>query len=125
MSSTLARPETVEGTSTRCRTGAVSSARRWEDRAQVPDRPDFSKITEEQLGNFARNSRRIAIETYHDVVWHHSHVVIDPDGIVHTFCVYSPPSQDRIREHAAAFGSHQIDSISEIAGDVDPDEIVV
>jgi hypothetical protein len=86
---------------------------------------NFSKITEAQLGAFARNSKKIAIETYHDVVWHHSHVVIDPTGVVHTFCIYSAPSEERIREHAAAFGGHQIDSISEIAGDVDPDEIVV
>lgn len=86
---------------------------------------NFSKITEEQLGEFARNSKRIAIETYHDIVWHHSHVVIDPNGIVHTFCVYSAPTEERIREHAAAFGGHTIDSISEIADDVDPDEIVV
>ena len=68
---------------------------------------------------------RLAIERYHDVVWHHSHVVIDPDGVVHTFCVYSAPSEERIREHGAAFGGHQIDSISLIAGDVDPDEIAV
>jgi hypothetical protein len=86
---------------------------------------NFSKITEEQLGEFARNSKRMAIEKFHDVVWHHSHVVIDPDGVVHTFCIYSAPDESRIREHAAAFGGHQIDSISEIAGDVDPDEIAV
>jgi uncharacterized protein DUF4242 len=86
---------------------------------------NFSKITEDELGEFAKNSKRMAIERFNDVVWHHSHVVIDPDGIVHTFCVYSAPDESRIREHAAAFGGHQIDSISIIAGDVDPEEIVV
>jgi hypothetical protein len=86
---------------------------------------NFSKITEDELGEFAKNSKRIAIERFNDVVWHHSHVVIDPDGIVHTFCVYSAPDESRLREHAAAFGGHRIDSISIIAGDVDPDEIVV
>jgi hypothetical protein len=106
-------------------TVAVSSARRYVTVPKYLIDRNFSKITEEQLGDFARNSKRIAIETYHDVVWHHSHVVIDPDGVVHTFCIYSAPSEERIREHAAAFGGHQIDSISEIAGDVDPDEIVV
>ena len=54
---------------------------------------NFSKITEEQLGEFARNSKRLAIERFHDVIWHHSHVVIDPDGVVHTFCVYSAPTR--------------------------------
>lgn len=86
---------------------------------------NFSKITEDELGEFARNSKRIAIERFHDVIWHHSHVVIDPDGVVHTFCVYSAPTEARIREHAEAFGGHRIDSISEIAGDVDPDEIAI
>jgi hypothetical protein len=86
---------------------------------------NFSKITEDELGEFARNSKRMAIERFHDVVWHHSHVVIDPDGIVHTFCVDSAPDESRLRAHAAAFGGHRIDSISVIAGDVDPDEIVL
>jgi hypothetical protein len=51
--------------------------------------------------------------------------VIDPDGVVHTFCIYSAPDEARLRAHAAAFGGHQIDSIAIIAGDVDPDEIAV
>jgi hypothetical protein len=86
---------------------------------------NFSKITEDELGEFAKNSKRMAIERFHDVVWHHSHVVVDPDGVVHTFCIYSAPDESRLRAHAAAFGGHQIDSIAIIAGDVDPDEIVV
>jgi uncharacterized protein DUF4242 len=86
---------------------------------------NFSKITEDELGEFAKNSKRLAIEQFNDVIWHHSHVVIDPDGIVHTFCIYSAPNESRIREHGAAFGGHQIDSISVIAGDVDPEEIAV
>ena len=86
---------------------------------------NFSKITEEQLGEFAKNSKRLAQETYTDVVWHHSHVVIDPEGVVHTFCVYSAPDESRIRAHGQAFGGHQIDSISVIAGEVDPAEIVI
>jgi hypothetical protein len=86
---------------------------------------NFSTITEEELGEFAKNSKRLARETYTDVVWHHSHVVIDPNGVVHTFCVYSAPSESRIREHAQAFGGHQIDSIAVIAGEVDPADVVV
>jgi hypothetical protein len=86
---------------------------------------NFSKITEDELGEFAKNSKRLAIERFHDVIWHHSHVVIDPDGVVHTFCVYSAPDESRIREHAAAFGGHSIDWISVIADEVDPEEIAV
>ncbi len=76
--------------------------------AQVPDRQEF---LEDHRGTSSessrRNSKRLAIERFHDVIWHHSHVVIDPDGVVHTFCVYSAPTESRIREHAAAFGGHQ------------------
>ena len=86
---------------------------------------NYSKITEDELAGLARDSKRIARERFHDVIWHHSHVVIDPDGVVHTFCVYSAPDESRIRQHGAAFGGHQIDSISIIAGDVDPEEITV
>jgi len=39
--------------------------------------------------------------------------------------VYSAPDESRIREHGQAFGGHQIDSISVIAGEVDPAEILV
>ena len=86
---------------------------------------NFSKITEDELAGFARDSKRIARERFHDVTWHHSHVVIDPDGVVHTFCIYSAPDEARIRGHAAAFGGHSIDRISVIADDVDPEEIAV
>lgn len=86
---------------------------------------NFSKITEDELAGFARDSKRIARERFHDVIWHHSHVVIDPDGVVHTFCIYSAPDEARIREHAVAFGGHSIDWISVIADEVDPDEIAV
>jgi Protein of unknown function (DUF4242) len=86
---------------------------------------NFSKITEDELAGFARDSKRIARERFHDVTWHHSHVVINPDGVVHTFCIYSAPDEARIREHAVAFGGHSIDWISVIADEVDPDEIAV
>jgi hypothetical protein len=101
------------------------SPRRWFPVPKFLIDRNFSKITEEELGEFARNSKRLAIERFHDVTWHHSHVVIDPDGVVHTFCVYSAPDESRIREHAAAFGGHSIDWISVIADEVDPEEIAV
>lgn len=63
----------------------------------------------------------MAIECFHDVVWHHSYVVIDPDGVVHTFCIYSAPDEARLRAHAAAFGGHHrrmeaLQGVSDILG---------
>jgi uncharacterized protein DUF4242 len=86
---------------------------------------NFDRVTDDELGQLALSSKRIAIAQFPDIVWHHSHVVVDGKGVVRTFCVYSAPTEDMVREHAAAFGGHKIDDISEIAGDVDPEELVV
>lgn len=86
---------------------------------------NFDRVSDDELGELALSSKRIAIAQFPDIVWHHSHVVVNPEGVVRTFCVYSAPNEDLVREHATAFGGHIIDDISEIAGDVDPDELVV
>ena len=49
-----------------------------------------------------------------------SHVAVDDRGVVRTFCVYSAPDEEAIREHAVVLGKHTIDAIHEIAGDVTP-----
>ena len=37
-----------------------------------------------------------------------------------TYCVYAAPDETILREHASALGSHVVDEIQEIAGDVSP-----
>ena len=54
------------------------------------------------------------------IVWEHSHVTVDDAGTVRTFCIYSAPNRDVLHEHATALGSHVVDEIQEIAGDVSP-----
>jgi hypothetical protein len=54
------------------------------------------------------------------VVWEHSHTVMDEDGQLKSFCVYSSPNIDLIREHAKLLGGHSINHIYEIGGDVSP-----
>ena len=39
-------------------------------------------------------------EQFSPVVWEHSHTVMDEDGQLKSFCVYSSPNTDLIREHA-------------------------
>jgi hypothetical protein len=46
--------------------------------------------------------------------------VVDDDGRVRTYCVYSAPSEEVVRQHSKLLGSHQIDALEEIAGDVTP-----
>jgi hypothetical protein len=67
-------------------------------------------------------TRSKAIGHYHfpEIVWEHSHVVIDDDGTPKSFCVYDAPSEEMVRDHASKLGDHQIAKIYEIAGDVAP-----
>jgi len=61
-------------------------------------------------------------EQFSRVVWEHSHTVMDEDGRLKSFCVYSSPSTDLIREHASLLGDHSIRQIYEIGGDISPDD---
>lgn len=67
-----------------------------------------------------RRSRVLTEEQFPQIVWEHSHVTVDDEGAVRTFCVYEAPSEETVREHAALLGQHAVDSIHEIAGDVTP-----
>ena len=51
-----------------------------------------------------RRSKRVAIEQFPDVTWHHSHVIVDDAGNVKTYCVYEATSEEILRQHATAFG---------------------
>jgi len=65
-------------------------------------------------------SRSIVDHELTEIVWEHSHVVVDDDGRVRTFCVYSAPNEDTVLEHSTRLGQHKVDSIDEIVGDVTP-----
>ncbi len=66
---------------------------------------------------------RTLIETkFKDIVWEHSHVVVDSEGKVKTYCVYQAPSEEAVREHSIALGNHEVDTLYEIAGDVTPED---
>ena len=73
------------------------------------------------MQNVGRRSKAIAAEQFPErIVWEHSHVVLDSDGNVKSFCVYDAPDEDTIRRHAAMLGNHVVDRIYEIGGDVTP-----
>lgn len=77
-------------------------------------------VKEEAMGSVGRRSRQLAEDHYPGIVWEHSHVAVDETGHVMTFCVYTAPNQDVIRQHADELGDHDIVSVHEIAGDVTP-----
>jgi hypothetical protein len=69
-------------------------------------------------------TRSKALKHYHypDIVWEHSHVVLAADGTPKSFCIYSAPNEELVREHAERLGDHVVGVIYEIAGDVTPDD---
>ena len=68
-----------------------------------------------------RRSKQIAAEEFPgQIIWEHSHVVVDSDGNVKSFCVYDAPDEEIVRRHAEALGNHVIEHIYEIGGDVTP-----
>lgn len=77
-------------------------------------------VGQEQMDAVGRRSRAIAEERYPEIVWEHSHVAIEDDGRVKTFCLYAAPSEDVIRSHAQELGQHEILRVAEIVGDVTP-----
>lgn len=77
-------------------------------------------VTEDEMPNVGRRSRRIAGEQFPEIVWEHSHVVTDSDGTLKSFCVYEAPDEATIRRHAELLGDHVVDHVYEIGGDVTP-----
>jgi hypothetical protein len=79
-------------------------------------------VEEEEVPVVATRSKRIAQDDYPQIVWEHSHVVIDADGTPKSFCVYDAPNEEMVREHAEQLGDHSVDRVYEVAGDVTPDD---
>lgn len=79
-------------------------------------------VNMDELTAVATRSKAIALERFPEILWEHSHVVLDDEGTPKSFCIYSAPDEGMIREHARLFGEHHVDAIYEIAGDVTPDD---
>ena len=77
-------------------------------------------VDESQMPAVSRRSREIIEDELPQITWEHSHVVVEPDGNVLTYCVYDAPSEEVVREHSKRLGRHHVDALHEIAGDVTP-----
>jgi len=77
-------------------------------------------VGETEMPAVGRRSREIVENDLTQIIWEHSHVVVDDEGLVRTFCVYAAPNEDIVREHSTRLGQHRIDSLDEIVGDVTP-----
>ncbi|TML75464.1 MAG: DUF4242 domain-containing protein [Actinobacteria bacterium] len=78
------------------------------------------EVGEEQMPPIGRRSRELTEGEFPEINWEHSHVVVDDEGLVHTYCVYEAPNSEIVREHSTRLGKHTIDELHEIAGDVSP-----
>ena len=78
------------------------------------------EVGEAQMPPVARRSRELTEVDFPEITWEHSHIVVDDEGLVHSYCVYEAPSEEIVREHGTTLGKHTIDALHEIAGDVTP-----
>jgi ligand-binding SRPBCC domain-containing protein len=77
-------------------------------------------VTSDQMPVVGRRSREAVEQQFPQITWEHSHVVVDDDGTVRTYCVYEAPHEEMVRQHGKMLGQHTIDGLHEIAGDVTP-----
>ena len=63
-------------------------------------------VDEADVPAVAARSKRLVVEEYPDIVWEHSHVVLDDDGTPKSFCVYDAPTETMVRAHADQLGDH-------------------
>jgi hypothetical protein len=86
---------------------------------------DFGQVGEDEMQEVAIRSKATGLEHFPDITWEHSHVCSDDSGAVRSFCVYTAPNPERLREHADRLGGHVVTQIYEIVGDISPDEVVI
>jgi hypothetical protein len=79
-------------------------------------------VSEEEMPEVGRRSNEVIEGGYPQIVWEHSHVVVNDEGKVMTYCVYEAPDEETVRNHAVDLGQHTVDSLHEIAGDVSPSD---
>jgi len=77
-------------------------------------------VAEDAMPEVGRRSNEVIEDGYPQIVWEHSHVVVDEDGTVWTYCVYEAPTEEMVRDHSKDLGRHTLEAVREIAGDVTP-----
>jgi hypothetical protein len=84
----------------------------------------WDSMQEEEMAAKGALSKHVLIENtqFSPVTWEHSHVVMDEEGQLKSFCIYSSPNAGLIREHADLVGDHTIKGIYEIGGDISPED---
>jgi hypothetical protein len=79
-------------------------------------------VGQDEMEAVGKKSRRLIEESFPEITWHHTHVVVGDEAKVRTYCVYEAPTAEDVRNHSVALGLHDIAYIGEIAGDVTPED---
>jgi hypothetical protein len=79
-------------------------------------------VEEQEMPEVGRRSRQLIEGEFTDITWEHSHVIVDDEGQVSTYCVYAAPNEELVRQHSADLGRHTLESVHEIAADVTPSD---
>ena len=61
------------------------------------------EVDQAAMPDVGRRSIAIAKEEFPEIIWEHSHVIVDA-GIVRQFCVYGAPDAETLRGTASASG---------------------
>ena len=77
-------------------------------------------VQESEMPAVGRRSRELVDNDFPEITWEHSHVVVDDDGYVTTYCIYEGPNEEMVREHSQRLGQHELEGLHEIVGDVSP-----
>jgi hypothetical protein len=80
----------------------------------------WDDLDDQAMDEAATRSKRIAEQRFPEIRWEHSHVVMDAEGTIKSFCVYDAPDAGVIFKHADELGQHYVDRVYEIAGDISP-----
>jgi hypothetical protein len=83
---------------------------------------NWGNVDEATMAVNGRRSREIREAEFPEIVWEHSHVVVDPDGNVVSFCVYKADGMDVLMKHSRQLGDHFVDEVHEISGDIGPED---
>jgi hypothetical protein len=86
---------------------------------------DFGRISEDEMLEVAARLKATGAEHFPDIVWEGTNVCAGDGGGIRAFCVYTAPSEERIREHTATVRGLSVERIYEIAGDITPADVTV
>jgi hypothetical protein len=77
-------------------------------------------VSIDEMPKAGRRSKEVAVAQFPEITWEHSHVVVDDEGAVKTYASTLPRRRDGARHAEELTG--RLQRISEIAGDVSPDD---